>query len=811
MDRYVCIHAHFYQPPRENPWLEEVELQDSAYPYHDWNERITAESYAPNAASRVMDGNDRIVNIVNNYAKISFNFGPTLLGWMEIHEPAVYEAILEADRQSREIFSGHGSAIAQAYNHMIMPLANSRDKRTQVLWGVRDFLHRFEREPEGMWLPETAVDLASLDIMAQEGIRYVILEPHQAHRVRKKGGREWKDVTGGSIDPKIPYLLNLSSGRTISVFFYDGPVSRAVAFEGLLNNGEVFAKRILGAFPGSGDGRYQLVHIATDGESYGHHHTRGEMALSYAIHHIESKGLARITNYGEFLEMHPPVHEVEIYEDTSWSCAHGIERWRSNCGCNSGGRPGWNQEWRRPLREALDWLREKLAKEFEERSRSLIRDPWSARDDYIGVILDRSPAGRERFFRKHAVRELSAEEETTALKLLELQRYAMLMYTSCGWFFDELSGIETTQVIQYAGRAIQLAQELNGDGIEEHFLSLLESAKSNLPEHRDGRHIYEKFVKPAMVDLHKVGAHYAVSSLFENYGDSAEIFCYQVEREDYRLLPAGKKRLALGRVQITSEITRESANVTFGVLHFGDHNVSGGIRAYQGEEAFETLAKEIFEIFRGADFPEIIRAVDRNFGANVYSLKFLFRDEQRKILDMILAATMADIDGVYRQLYMQNAPLMRFLTDIGYPASKSFHAAAELALNGELKRAFQAENLDIEAIRGTLYEAEGVKITLDGPGLGYTLRKTIERMMRAFRENPEDIALLVQIDAAVEMGHSLPFEVTFWKTQNLYWEMLQEVFPGFRSRAVQGDEDAGEWVRIFSALGEKLSVALPEG
>jgi alpha-amylase/alpha-mannosidase (GH57 family) len=811
MERYVCIHAHFYQPPRENPWLEEVELQDSAYPYHDWNERITAECYASNAASRVMDGNGRIVNIVNNYAKISFNFGPTLLSWMQEKEPAVYRAILDADRESREHFSGHGSAIAQAYNHMILPLANSRDKRTQVLWGVRDFEHRFGRKPEGMWLPETAVDLESLDIMANEGIRYAILEPHQAHRVRKKGSREWQDVTGGRIDPKVPYLLNLPSGRKISVFFYDGPVSRAVAFEGLLNNGEVFAKRILGAFPESADGSYQLVHIATDGESYGHHHAHGEMALSYAIHHIESNGLARITNYGEFLGKHPPTREVEIYEYTSWSCSHGVERWRSNCGCNSGGRPEWNQEWRRPLREALDWLREKLAKEFEERGRSLLRDPWRARDEYIEIILDRSPESRERFFRKHAIRECSAEEETTALKLLELQRYAMMMYTSCGWFFDELSGIETTQILQYAGRAVQLGRELWEDGVEERFLSLLEYAKSNLPEHRDGSQIYGKFVKPAMVDLHKVGAHYAVSSLFESYDDRAEIFCYQVDREEYRLLPAGKKRLALGRARITSEITRESADVSFGVLHFGDHNVSGGIREFRGKESYESLATEISEIFAEADFPEIIRAVDRHFGTGVYSLKLLFRDEQRKILDMILASTMADIDGVYRQLYMQNAPLMRFLSDIGYPASKSFHAAAELALNGELKRAFQAETLDIEAIRGTLYEAEGVKITLDGAGLGYTLRKTIERMMLAFRENPDDIVLLAQIDAAVEMGTSLPFEVTFWKTQNLYWEMRETVFAGYRSRAALGDEGAGEWIRLFTALGKKLSVTLPEG
>ncbi len=811
MERYVCIHSHFYQPPRENPWLEEIELQDSAYPYHDWNERIAAECYEPNAVSRIIDQAGKIANIVNNYAKISFNFGPTILSWMEEKEPYLYQRILEADRESRENFSGHGSAIAQAYNHVILPLANTRDKRTQVIWGARDFESRFGRKPEGMWLPETAVDLESLDLMAGEGIRYAILEPHQAHRVRKKGGREWQDVTGGRIDPKVPYKLRLPSGRTIAVFFYDGPVSRAVAFEGLLNNGEVFANRILGAFTDSRSGRYQFVHIATDGESYGHHHAHGEMALSYALHHIESNGLARITNYGEFLEIHPPTHEVEIYENTSWSCVHGIERWKSNCGCNSGGRPGWNQEWRRPLREALDWLRETLSSVFEEKGRPLLRDPWGARDDYIAILLDRSKESRERFFRKHASRELSGEEETIALKLLELQRHAMLMYTSCGWFFDELSGLETTQVIQYAGRAIQLAQEFDGKGIEEHFLSLLESAKSNLPEHRDGRHIYEKFVKPTMVDLYKVGAHYAVSSLFESYPDRAEIFCYRVDREDFRLLPSGKKRFVLGRATITSNITQESVRVTFGVLHFGDHNVSGGIREYQGEEAYGALVREISEIFKGADFPEIIRAVDRNFGAEVYSLKLLFRDEQRKILDIILETTMADIDAVYRQLHMQNAPLMRFLSDIGYPLSKSFHVAAELALNGELKRLFEAESLDIEEIRGTLYEAEVTKVSLDGAGLGYTLRKTIQRMMLRLKEDPGDIDLLASIDAAVEMGNALPFVVNFWKTQNYYWEMLQAVYPEYRVRAGQGDEKAGEWVRLFAALGAKLSVRLPEG
>ncbi len=805
MERYVCIHAHFYQPPRENPWLEEVELQDSAYPYHDWNERIAAECYAPNAASRVLGDDGRIVDIVNNYARISFNFGPTLLSWMEKKDPAAYRGILEADRASRDHFSGHGSAIAQAYNHMILPLANSRDKRTQVLWGLADFERRFGRKPEGMWLPETAVDLESLDILAGAGIRFAILEPQQARRVRRRGSREWQDVTGGRIDPRIPYKVRLRSGRSICVFFYDGPVSRAVAFERLLDNGEVFANRLLGAF-GDSRLRHPLVHIATDGESYGHHHAHGEMALSYAIHHIESNRLARITNYGEYLERHPPVHEAELYEFTSWSCAHGVERWRSNCGCSSGGHPEWNQEWRRPLRESLDWLRDSLAASYENAGRAVFRDPWRARDDYIDVILDRSPEVRERFLRKHAARSLSAGDETVALQLLELQRHAMLMYTSCGWFFDELSGIETTQVLQYAGRAVQLARELWEDGTEERFLSLLGFARSNLPEHRDGRDIFRKFVKPAMVDLHKVGAHYAVSSLFESYGDRAELFCYRVDRKDFRLLPAGKKRLALGRATITSEITGESAEVTFGVLHFGDHNVSGGIREFQGEEAYEALAEEIAEIFRGADFPEIIRAVDRYFAKDVYSLKLLFRDEQRKILDTILSATMGDIDTAYRQLYMQNAPLMRFLSDIGYPPKKSFHVAAELALNGELKRAFDADPMDIEAIKGTLYEAQQAGVPLDGSGLGYTLRGTIERMMQRFRAAPDDLDLLRRLDAAVEMGNSLPFEVVFWKTQNVYWEMLQTVWPAYRSRARHGDDEAREWVELFASLGNRLSV-----
>ncbi|HEY2321618.1 MAG TPA: glycoside hydrolase, partial [Thermoanaerobaculia bacterium] len=323
--RFIAVHGHFYQPPRENPWLEAVETQDTAHPYHDWNERITFECYAPNASARILDDSDRILRIVNNYATMSFNFGPTLLSWLEVHAPETYAAIIDADRASRARFSGHGSAIAQAYNHIIMPLANARDRRTQVQWGIRDFEHRFGRKPEGMWLPETAVDTDTLEVLAAAGIRFTILEPGQA---REAG-----------IDPTMAYRCNLPSGRSIAIFFYDGPISRAVAFENLLARGEFLANRLAGAFDPSRT-HDQLVNIATDGETYGHHHRYGDMALAYALHYIEERELATLTNYGEYLEKHPPVHEVEIRENTAWSCAHGVERWRSDCGCSTGGQAG---------------------------------------------------------------------------------------------------------------------------------------------------------------------------------------------------------------------------------------------------------------------------------------------------------------------------------------------------------------------------------------------------------------------------------------------------------------------------------------
>lgn len=805
MERYICIHGHFYQPPRENPWLEGIEVQDSAYPFHDWNERITAECYGTNGASRILDGNDRIVRIVNNYARISFNFGPTLLSWMQQQAPAAYRAILAADRESQEHFSGHGSAIAQVYNHMIMPLANSRDKYTQVIWGVRDFESRFARKPEGMWLAETAADLETLDVLAEMGVKFTILSPYQAGRVRPKGSKEWQDTVGGRIDPTMAYEQHLPSGRKINLFFYDGPVSQAVAFERLLSSGERFAHRLTGAFSDARDWP-QLVHIATDGETYGHHHRFGDMGLAYALHYIESENLARLTNYGEYLERHPPTHEVEIIENTSWSCFHGVERWRSNCGCNSGGNAGWNQEWRAPLRNALDWLRDTLVPLYEQKASQFLKDPWAARDDFISVILDRSLPNTDGFLDRHAIQALHDSERVMVLKLLELQRHAMLMYTSCGWFFDELSGIETVQVIQYAGRVIQLAEELFGDSIETHFLERLGQARSNIPEYRDGRRIYEKFVKPSITDLNKVTAHYAVTSLFEPYNDNASVYSYTIDRLDARMVEAGRPKLVLGKARVTSEITRESALLTYGFLHFGDHNLTGGVREFRSEQAYQTMTREVVAAFERADLPEVIRLLDKNFLDLTYSLKSLFRDEQRKILSIILDSTLAQAEAVYRQLYEQNVPLMRFLSDLGTPPIRAFRTAAEFALNGHLRHAFEEEELDLERIRILLEEARVVQIVLDAETLGYTLEHTIERTVEQFFAHPADLDLLQRLDAAVGLSRTLPFDVSLWHTQNIYYGMLQTFYPQFLKKAERGNDEARQWVTHFKALGEKLMV-----
>jgi alpha-amylase/alpha-mannosidase (GH57 family) len=805
VSRYLCLHGHFYQPPRENPWLEAIEQQDSAYPYHDWNERIAAECYGPNSEARILDSRDRITRIVNNYARISFNFGPTLLDWMRDHARETYDAILEADRESIERF-GHGSALAQAYHHTILPLSNDRDRRTQVIWGLRDFESRFGRSPAGMWLPETAVDIPTLEDLAAAGVRYTILAPNQAQRVRRNGAKEWTDVSGSRIDTRRAYVQRLPSGAEISLFFYDGPTSRAVAFEGLLRNGEHFAQRVLSVLEDTPEA--QLASIATDGETYGHHHRHGEMALAYMLHHVEQRKLAQLTNYTAFLDRHPPTHEVDIIEDSSWSCAHGVERWRSNCGCHTGGGPGWHQRWRKPLRDALDWLRDEITPRFEERAAGLMDDPWAARDDYVDVLLDRR-RNTIPFLARHTRGRLTQPEVVTVFELMELQRHAMLMYTSCGWFFNDVSGIETVQVLQYAGRAVQLARSLFGVDLEPGFLDRLELAESNLSAHGNGRSIYEQHVTPARVDLLSVAAHHAVSSLFDGTSPEREVYCYDVEVEQVDRRQSGETVLLVGRARITSQVTQETDVVTYAVLHFGSHNLTGGIRRFAGEEEFRTLRDELLRAFSTADIAAVVRLL-ANFPEYTFSLKSLFGDRQRHILYRVLESSLTDAERAYRRLYEDNASLMRFLITQDLPLPRAFRLAAEFVLNRDIRSVFTADEIQLDRARSLLQEAEAVRVPLDEEGLGYAVERAIERLANMALEQPQDVHVLEQWVGMADLIEALPFDVNLWKTQNVFYELLNTVYPALKDRLDDGDEAAGRWTNLFSILGDRLSVAVEQ-
>lgn len=504
---FLIIHGHFYQPPRENPWLECVEPEFSAYPFHDWNERITRECYAPNAWARIHTPRLKIEKLVNNFAHISFDMGPTLISWICQNQQRLYEKLLEADRLSKELYAGHGTAMAQVYNHMIMPLADRKDKETQIKWGIEDFMHRFKRHPEGMWLAEAAVDTETLEILAQEGIRFTILSPFQAERARpisRKGG--WQDVSDGSIDVTMPYRAFLPSGRHIDIFFYNKEISQAIAFGNALSSGEQILKEVtLCLFKASRENG--VVTIATDGESYGHHFKFGELALAWMIENA-AKFHITFTSPGYYLEMFPPTWEVEIKERSSWSCAHGVKRWEDDCGCSVSGRRDWNQRWRKPLREGLNWLRDQLRGIFEkEIQRVTGDDPYALRNSYIKFLLEREEA-------RVKGKVLYPPYPKEALRLLESQRMAMYMFTSCGWFFDDITGIEATQVLKYALRAIELVRPYEQQDLLAGLMEYLAQIRPNDLTFKDGKEVFNELVRPASYSMEHLAASAGVCSLF---------------------------------------------------------------------------------------------------------------------------------------------------------------------------------------------------------------------------------------------------------------------------------------------------------
>jgi alpha-amylase/alpha-mannosidase (GH57 family) len=819
--RYICIHGHFYQPPRENPWLETVEVQDSAAPYHDWNERICAECYAPNGAARIVNVKNQIMRIVNNYARISFNFGPTLLSWLKENAPRTYRMILDGERRSRKTYAGHSSAMAQVYNHIILPLAATRDRITQIRWGIADYQHHYGTSPEGMWLAETAADTESLELLAEHGIKFTLLAPHQCRRFRPlkaeaatdgiekdevaNNDADWIDTPDASVDTTRPYLARFKSGASIAVFFYNGPASRAIAFEGLLNSGENYAGRLKSGFKDSTEP--QLMHVATDGESYGHHHRHGEMALAYGLRLLEEDKTVNLANYGSFLESFPPEFECEIVDDSSWSCAHGIERWRSNCGCN-GGKPGFDQLWRTPLRQALDELRDAVVPLTERAGNKLFKDVWAARDGYIDVVLDRSSESADSFFIKHQHHVLTESERVRALELMEMQRHTQLMYTSCGWFFDDISGIETVQVIAYAARVLQLAQDLFGKQaalLEPNFLARMVEAHSNIESEGDGAQIYKTCVQAMKLGLEQVAAHYAISSVFSSFAEETDLFCYRVHRISHEVYTSGRGRVALGRAHIASAITGQQQTFSFAVLHFGDQNITAAVKTYREADAaeFEAFAKQAAQHVQSAYFPEVIRLLDRYYGRVDYSLTSLFRDEQRRIVQLILNSTLWDIESSLTTIYEDHASLLHYLSQAGLPKPSALTLAAGFAVNAGLRRALESDPIDQALMRSFLSLSKADQVPLETPTLSYIADQRMKRAMIELQMSSGSVEMLDRALALARNLIELPFELNLWQAQNIWYEILRTAN---YSLTAQGKQDRARWDRSFNELGTCLSI-----
>jgi alpha-amylase/alpha-mannosidase (GH57 family) len=717
----LIIHGHFYQPPRENPWTEYIDGEPSAAPYPDWNARILAECYRPNAFARIVDSYGRVERIVNNYRNISFNVGPTLLSWLEQHDPLTYQRVLQADRDSVQRRGGHGNAMAQAYNHMILPLCNERDRVTQVRWGMADFRHRFKREPEAMWLPETACNGHVLGTLIDEGLRFTVLSPYQVERVRPLGSGDdaWKTVEDGSIESGRAYrwFHPDGSGRSLALFFYDGAIARSIAFEGGLASSQAFVERFRRAVHGEN----LLVHAATDGESYGHHTKFGDRTLAHALEiEAERQGL-QPTNYGLFLEQHPPEWEAQLKpgpnnEGTSWSCAHGVGRWYWDCGCHTGGQAGWNQKWRTPLREALDFLRDFCVTVFNEQGGELFLDPWVARDAYIELVLDRS-RDKAAFLAPLARKQFNREEQERALTLLEMQRQALLMYTSCGWFFNDLSGIETVQVLKYAGRLLDDLLDLGLTPPRPAFLEILARGESNIKEMGNGADIFRRFVDHSRVTPRSVAAHLSIASLVDGEGERKDTAGYQVQSDEYRREQRDRLTLATCRIQLESSATGRQHDFAVAAMHFGGIDFYCVLRPFPGLPRMRSAARRLWDDFTSASLPVILRTVAKEFGPDEFGLQHVLPGARRRIANTVFGNLVHRFADHYAQLYDDNRHTFEMLQQAGLELPWELRTAAEYTMSTRFEEEIRSQH---ESQDPASYQ-RALEISEEAARLGYKL------------------------------------------------------------------------------------------
>ncbi len=787
---YVTIHGHFYQPPRENPYLDKIERQPSAHPHHNWNERIYHECYRPNTFSRILNERNEVIDIVNNFEYLSFNIGATLMSWLEKYDLEVYQKIIDGDRKSSARLNGHGNAIAQVYNHIILPLANKRDKYTQIRWGKADFQSRFGRKPEGMWLAETAIDYDTVEALIDEEIKFIILAPSQAERCRQielhedSEESEWHEVGGSQIDPTRPYRCFIEDGRHIDIFFYDGPISRDMGFNDVLLTADNLAGRIGQAI--RGDNRpSQLINIATDGETFGHHKGGTEKCLAYAFGQVFASRGWTVTNYAHYLSINPPTWEVVLKPVTAWSCSHGVERWRSDCGCGGGGL--WNQQWRKPLRESLDWLRDELIPIYETIGGNLFRDPWLARDEYVTVICDRSESQVEEFLSRHQKYQLTELEKIDALRLLEMERHSLLMYTSCGWFFEEISRPEGVQILRYASRAIELAGEVGGVSLQPEFIRRLAQAPSNVETFGNGAEVYRQLVIPTQIKLEQVAAHYAISSLFTKYPRNEKVYCYIAEQLDYQKQQLGTLTLAVGQVQLTSEITRERQHLTFAAFHLGGWDFHCCIKPFAGRLVYSELKQQLFDALKQASAAQTIMIMNQAFGDSHFGLQHLFAEERHRIMTLLTENTKKHLDQLYTQVYRENYTILVAFQREGLPVPQELQVAAEVALSHRCIEALSGLEKAIEepqSIDNYLAELEAIAIEanhlnckLNIPEAKRILEQFSLRMLWQILYDGEPKALetdIGRLETIIHVGNKLNLNLYFGYAQEAYHNCLRQ-------------------------------------
>ncbi len=781
----LIIHGHFYQPPRENPWTGAIDREESATPHHDWNERIHAECYRANGYARIVDSHGYVERIVNNYLNLSFNFGPTVLSWLERTHPGTYARIQQADRDSIERRGGHGNAIAQGYNHAILPLCNQRDRQTQIRWGIADFRHRFGRIPEAMWLPETACNDATLGALIDAGMSFVILAPNQALRVRPLEGDEWRDVSDGSIDPRVPYRYfhRDGSGRSIAIFFYDGPLARAIAFEGALATSENLIERLMAAHGTNG----KLVNVATDGESYGHHFHFADRCIAYALEVLAPQRHLLVTNYGEYLERNPPADEAEIKpgpdgEGTAWSCVHGVGRWYRDCGCTTGGREGWNQAWRGPLRQALDLLRDSAAACFESAGGDLFHDPWEARDGYIEAILD-SGAGRDDFLARHWRRRLGDAERVRAVNLLEMQRAAMLMYTSCGWFFSDISGIETVQVMRYAARVMDFMEEIDVGIPIKGFLDTLAQAQSNVPEIGNGADVFRRLVEPARARPRRIAAHLAISSLARRQAERGIIGDYSYSKADYRKRSDGRLTLDTCRLLLSARTTGQRYAFAAAALHLGGLDFYCALKPDPGVNSFKQSAERLWKRFETASMSALLHLIQTEFGPDEFGLDDILADGRWNICEMAYGYLSEDLAGEFARLYTRDRRIIEMLSEAGFELPSELRMITEFTLGKRFEREIrrQAPSLDPHSYRRAITIAEEVEqhhYRIDKTASNQLFGELIAQAVRiAATELREDRAR--QALEGVALAKQLGLTPNFDTAQETVYEALAERRPGY--------------------------------